>query len=532
MFKRLFLCLLTGMLILLPCKMANAQEALIQNGVYAGEINLSGKSEAQATDAVQAYVDGLKAQSYTFLINDYKETLTGNDLGLYWKNPEIISEAVALGKSGNLVARFKALKDLDTSHKEYDIEIGFDEQAAKSHLAAFKEKYDQKAENATITRTSSGTFEMEGGNTGISLNLEESMNELKVFVDSLSEENAATELALDVEIEAPKGNPEDLARIRDVLGTFSTSYKSSSKDRAANVANGCRLIDGHTLFPGETLSVLDCITPFTEANGYYLAGSYLNGQVVESLGGGICQVSTTLYNAVLLSELEVIERHNHSMIVSYVKPSMDAAIAESSGKDFKFRNNTNIPIYIEGKTYDRTITFTIYGEETRDFLHRKIAYESETLETISPGKPVLTATGSPIGSFSSQSAHTGYRAKLWKIVTEDGVTTRTEVNSSSYKATPQQVAVGTASSDPTATAMMREAIATGDLDHVKGVAAMLKANANAAADAAAQAAAAQALADPAAAQALAEAAAQAAAAQAAAEAAAAQAAAQGAAPTE
>ena len=170
MFKRLFLCLLTGMLILLPCKMANAQEALIQNGVYAGEINLSGKSEAQATDAVQAYVDGLKAQSYTFLINDYKETLTGNDLGLYWKNPEIISEAVALGKSGNLVARFKALKDLDTSHKEYDIEIGFDEQSAKSHLAAFKEKYDQKAENATITRTSSGTFEMEGGNTGISLN--------------------------------------------------------------------------------------------------------------------------------------------------------------------------------------------------------------------------------------------------------------------------------------------------------------------------------------------------------------------------
>ena len=92
--------------------------------------------------------------------------------------------------------------------------------------------------------------------------------------------------------------------------------------------NGCRLINGTTLYPGEEFSTLDKISPFTEANGYYPAGSYLNGMVVDSLGGGICQVSTTLYNAVLLSELEVTQRSNHSMIISYVKPSMDAAIAE------------------------------------------------------------------------------------------------------------------------------------------------------------------------------------------------------------
>ena len=72
-----------------------------------------------------------------------------------------------------------------------------------------------------------------------------------------------------------------------------------------------------------------------------MAGSYLNGQVVDSLGGGICQVSTTLYNAVLLSELQVDERYNHSMIVSYVDPSADAAIAWDSGKDLKFTNNTD-----------------------------------------------------------------------------------------------------------------------------------------------------------------------------------------------
>ena len=97
------------------------------------------------------------------------------------------------------------------------------------------------------------------------------------------------------------------------------------------------------MLPGEEFSAYETVSPFSEENGYHLAGSYLNGMVVESLGGGICQVSTTLYNAVLLAELEVVERHNHSMEVSYVQPSADAAIAESAGKDFKFRNNLDYP---------------------------------------------------------------------------------------------------------------------------------------------------------------------------------------------
>ena len=113
-----------------------------------------------------------------------------------------------------------------------------------------------------------------------------------------------------------------------------------------------------TVYPGEEYSVLEHITPFTEANGYKLAGSYLNGQVVDSLGGGICQVSTTLYNAVLRAELNVTERHNHSMVVTYVDKSADAAIAESAGKDFRFVNNTEHPIYIEGYTHDKKITFS------------------------------------------------------------------------------------------------------------------------------------------------------------------------------
>ena len=88
------------------------------------------------------------------------------------------------------------------------------------------------------------------------------------------------------------------------------------------------MINGTVLYPGDEFSANTAMAPFTEANGYYAAGSYVNGQVVDSLGGGVCQISTTLYNAVLRAELEVTMRYNHSMTVGYVDLSADAALAE------------------------------------------------------------------------------------------------------------------------------------------------------------------------------------------------------------
>jgi hypothetical protein len=255
------------------------------------------------------------------------------------------------------------------------------------------------------------------------------------------------------------------------------------------VANGARLINGTTLYPGEEFSAYEAVSPFSEANGYYMAGSYLNGQVVDSLGGGICQVSTTLYNAVLLSELEVTERYNHSMIVTYVDPSADAAISESSGKDFKFVNNTEYPIYIEGSTTpDKHITFTIYGVETRPSTHQ-VEYVSEVLETNVPDTEVIYTNASlPVGYCSVQSAHIGYKARLWKVTKENGVeVSREQVNSSTYMKSPRSATVGVATEDPAAYEAIMAAVATNSIDQVKAVAGAYQAAADAAA--AAQAAA-------------------------------------------
>ena len=291
-----------------------------------------------------------------------------------------------------------------------------------------------------------------------------------------------TTINLPVVATEPDTSVEDLAKVHDLLGSFTTSYSSSGSNRSGNVANGCRLINGTVLYPGEEFSAYDTIKPFTEENGYFLAGSYLNGQVVESLGGGICQVSSTLYNAVLRAELQVVERNSHSMVVNYVDKSADAAIAESSGKDFRFVNNTDYPIYIEGYTENKKITFNIYGVETRD-PGRKVEFESEIItETVPDHEDIVADASQPIGYVSATSAHIGYTAKLWKIVYENGVeVSREVVNNSTYKATPRTAVVGIASANPEYTAAMQAAIATGSIDNCKAMAAQLNEMAAAAA---------------------------------------------------
>jgi len=448
----------------------------IKTGIFAGDMELSGMSAEQAEAALNAYVDGLRETEITLLAGgNHPVVVTAGDLGIEWGNPELVTEAMEVGTHGNVIERYKILKDLEHENLVYPVELDFDLQAINDVLSNECVKYDVKAVNTGLKREN-GEFEVVEGHTGYSLDVEASIDLIYNYL-TMEWDHEPCQITLDVTVEEPKGSAEELAQVTDVLGTFTTSYSTSGSARSANVENGCNLINGTTLYPGEEFSTYEAVAPFSEANGYYMAGSYVNGKVVDSLGGGICQVSTTLYNAVLLSELEVTERHNHSMIVTYVSPSADAAIAESSGKDFRFVNNLEYPVYIEGFTDNKRITFTIYGKETRDPGH-KVSYESEVLEVINPPADNLIADASqPVGYVVvTESAHIGYKARLWKIVTENGVeVSREQINSSSYKMVPRSAVVGVATGDPHAYEEIMAAIGTGNVDHVRNVAGILTA---------------------------------------------------------
>lgn len=479
----------------------------IQEGVTADGIDLSGMTKDQASAAIQSYVDGLEQMEISLQAeNGQSVSVTAGELGISWKNTELAADAVSLGKKGNIVSRYKAMKDLKNRGMDFHVELEFDRDAIAQVVSEECTQFNAEAVDAHLKREN-GSFVVEEGQTGYVVDEASSVSVIYDYLTTQWERSAGSvELAMTVD--EPQGKTEELQKVKDVLGTFTTSYSSSGSSRSQNVANGCKLIDGTTIYPGESFSTYDAVKPFSAENGYEMAGSYLNGKVVDSIGGGICQVSTTLYNAVLRAELDVTERHNHSMIVTYVDPSADAAIAESSGKDFVFVNNTDYPIYIEGYTRDKKITFTIYGVETRA-KNRTVVYESEVLEKHVPEKDNIVADASqPVGVVSVSSAHIGYKAKLWKVVKEDGVeVSREQVNSSTYQMSPRTAVVGTATADPNVSAQINAAIATSSIDQVKATIANIQAAQEAAAAltqeqleaiAAAQAAAAQAAQDAAA----------------------------------
>lgn len=176
----------------------------------------------------------------------------------------------------------------------------------------------------------------------------------------------------------------------------------------------------------------------------------------------MCQVATTLYNAVIRAELDIVQRYNHSMIVSYVKPSDDAAIA-GTYKDLKFKNNLDNPVYIEGYCSGGIITFNVYGVETRP-ANREISFRSETLSEEDPVTQFNFDAGQPVGYFNTeQSAHKGVTARLWKTVTVDGTVQSDEVfNNSKYKSSPKIVTVGTAGASAEVVAQLQAAAAAND----------------------------------------------------------------------
>ena len=436
----------------------------ISKNVYIGGVNVSGMTEEQATKAVEEKLGKGTGGNYTVKIGDETTTATAENFGMEWTNREVVHEAMEVAKGGNLIKQYKDKKDLQVEPKNFEVAYAPNEQAVKTYVEKLAEEYNRDAEAGDIT-FANGYPEVTGGETGIAVNVDQSVSSIMKAL-----EGDGTELTVVAEVQKPSVTKEELSQVKDVLGT-ATTYYGSSYERNTNVEVGASKINGTLIMPGETFSVTAAVTPFNADNGYYPAPSYESGQVVDTYGGGICQVSTTLYNAVLKAELQVDERHNHTMLVSYVDPSKDAAIAEGL-MDFIFTNNTDAPIYIYGVGYQGTLNFTIYGHETRD-PNRSISFRSETLSQTdaSTNVKLVAKSDQNIGYLNqTQSAHQGLEAVLWKdIVNADGTTDTVQVNSSSYQASPAIYEVGIVSPNTQASAAIQTAIANNDLATVQAI---------------------------------------------------------------
>lgn len=227
----------------------------------------------------------------------------------------------------------------------------------------------------------------------------------------------------------------------DKLGGFSTRYDASNKNRGTNIELAAEAINGTVLQPGERFSFNGIVGPTTASKGYMLAGAYSAGELVQNYGGGICQVSSTIYNAVLRANLEIVERYNHSSVVSYVDPGLDATISYGS-RDLKFRNPRKYAVKINARATNGILEVEVYGifeekeydieltSETTDIIicNTKYIYDSSLAE----GQEVIQTGGA-----------NGAKSISYKIIKQNGrVISKTELTRDSYNPMTKVVRTG------------------------------------------------------------------------------------------
>lgn len=446
-------------------------EDMVCDNVFVENIDVSGMKSEEIKAALEAKLAEYQEKTVILLAEETKAEVTLGELGFSLENvDELVEEAISYGKEGSVWSRYKKIKNLEEEAKVIEASYAIDAEMVQTVLAEKVPELENAAKDASLTRKD-GAFVITDGVTGKKVDAEESVKVIEAYFNN-DWENASGEIELVTTTDEPDITREDLEQVKDVLGKF-TTYCGSGSGRVQNIVTGCGLINGALIMPGEEYSADAAMRPYTYENGFTTAGSYENGKVVQSMGGGICQVSSTLYNAVILAELEVTQRQPHSMLVDYVNPSMDAAIA-GDYKDLKFRNNTDVPIYVEGVVSGGYITFTIYGKETRA-AGREIEYISETLSTKAAGKN-FSASGDALGVISKTgSGHTGMEARTWKVVYQDGEEISREIfNKSSYISSPATYTVGTATDNAEAKAVVTSAIKSNDEAKIKAAIAEAK----------------------------------------------------------
>lgn len=439
-------------------------DEVFEDNIQVAGVSVSGLTYDEAQTVIESELDGRLANEIKIKISDDEYIYTFNDMGVSFpeqKVGDILKESIVYGNHGTLITVYKEKATIDNEGKEFDVDFVLDESVINRTITELAESYtEQLPQNAEIHRIN-GEFVLTESVNGVGVNVAETIKEVTDNIKTWVRGNI--QVSADVEETYPDITSDELSVIKDLLGSCETSFVGNdAAGRVTNLKNGTSKIDDIVLMPGETLSVHDKLTPFTVANGYKTATAYADGAYVDSIGGGICQISTTLYNAALEAEIEVVKRSNHSMTVGYVDYAFDAAVNDNGSKDLVIRNNYDYPIYIESYLYNMQVCVYIYGLETRD-PNRVVEYYNKVIEEVFPTEEeyqYIEVTPehpqySPENGFLEeelvgpdeilqiQGNYPLCRAKLYKRVTVNGVVVEdTCLHTDKYRSSPAKFLVG------------------------------------------------------------------------------------------
>jgi len=426
----------------------------IHANIRVGGVDIGGLTAEEATDALyDALQKPFDESSVRFLSGgEVVQTRPFSDFAIKLDLQDAIVRAYQYTREGDADTLKDRASKLKSEPLLLEAGCAYDTAAVSGTFAALEESVVQTAVEPRLQIGANG-IETVPGRSGLQLDMDATFD---AFVDALNAyrgDGGVMEVALTMQTQEPSFTQADLTKATSLLGTWTTKFTADA-NRTENVRLSAASVHNTCLMPGELFSTNECFGDTSAANGYKPGGTYENGKLVVSIGGGICQTSSTLYRALLEAELKIVTRTNHSMSVSYMPMGFDATLA-GNYIDMKFENSSDLPILLETIIEGNTLTVNVYGHETRDPA-RRIEYTAELVATIEPPPEIVIEDPTlPLGERVVESAaKTGYQYKVYKTVyMNNSFVEKVHVNNSNYRTVAAEVRVGTgpaATPDPNA----------------------------------------------------------------------------------
>jgi vancomycin resistance protein YoaR len=410
----------------------------IHDRVYIYDIPVGGLTKEQALQAVaEKYQPPNTQLEIRFLDNDRElSRLSFAELHARYDFDGAIQAAWQYGRTGG--SRFKARLSPASYRVNVPPVYRVDHEKIESFIENLQRQTATKPVNAALV-WQDGKVAVVNGQYGRAFNAASAIEQTR----QLLKEQSSGDVLLSFEAYKPAYTSADLQFDIACLGRFETTFQHTDDDpRIQNIKIAAGRIHNQTLYPGEVFSTALHIASGSPQSGYQKAVVLVNGQPTEDTGGGVCQVVTTLYNAVLYAELPITERHNHSAKVGYAEYGFDATVA-GDYYDLKFKNDTPYPLLVTAFVHDDRLEVALHGYDKRP-AERTLSFAAQLVEVFRPEpQKVQHDPTIPAGEIWVYAhAQDGYHYELYKHIYENGKPTgKVKVNSSKYKPVQGVVAV-------------------------------------------------------------------------------------------
>lgn len=397
-------------------------ENKIYPGVNVYGIDLGGKTKEEAVEILKNQLTtSILDKVITVTVGDKKFELKYSDIEPTINIEKTVEEALAFGKELGMFAKNYSIKK-GVDHT-VETEIDFDEEDLKTFEDKVNSKVEIKAVDAKIS-VSYGNISVTPETLGKKIDAEELHKKLVAAINP--DPANVVNIAMELKDYSPRITAEQLNKINGIISSFSSSYTNTGNGRVTNMKIASGYINGTVLMPGDEFSYNETIGQTTAERGYAEANTYVGSEIVPNYGGGVCQISTSLYRAAMRANLRSTLRYNHSMMVSYAEPSLDATVFEGD-IDYRFKNTYDFPIYIESGMSESYITFNIYGNkegiggktyELVNEIIEKYDYTTEYVDdnTLEVGKQITKLNGAA-----------GYKSNGYLVTYENGVEVNREL---------------------------------------------------------------------------------------------------------